>query len=200
MNLARPLTLLSLFSLFAAGPAVAGESLKLGVVDVQKVMEAVPEWNQAVGTLKREWEKKSAELEARQNQIKTEKEKLEGKRSMMGDAKALGREEEGLIEKLKEFRRDTMISQQSFQQREAFVKEQMLARIEQIVYKLAAEGEYTYIFETGNAESPNVLFSTPKTDLTQVVIGDYQKAFKGKALETNPPPGAFPAPGAMPAP
>lgn len=200
MKLVRAAFLLSLLGLFTSFDASAGESLKLGVVDVQKVMEAVPEWTQAVGTLKREWEKKSAELEARQNQIKSEKEKLEGKRSMIADTKALAREEEGLIEKLKEFRRDTMVSQQSFQQREAFVKEQMLSRIEQIVYKLAAEGEYTYIFETGNNESPNVLYSTKKTDLTDVVIGDYKKAFKGKALETNPPPGAFPAPGAMPTP
>lgn len=200
MNLARPTVLLVVLGLLPALDARAGDSLKLGVVDVQKVMEASPEWTQAVSTLKREWEKKSAELEARQNQIKSEKEKLEGKRSMMGDAKALAREEEGLIEKLKEFRRDTMVSQQSFQQREAFVKEQMLSRIEQIVYKLAAEGEYTYIFETGNAESPNVLYSTKKVDLTEVVIGDYKKAFKGKALETNPPPGAFPQMGAMPTP
>jgi hypothetical protein len=76
----------------------------------------------------------------------------------------------------------------------------MLSRIEQVVYKIAADGDYTFIFETGNAESPNVLFANKKTDVTEAVIGDYSKAFKGKALETNPPKGAFPPPGAMPTP
>lgn len=200
MTLSRSTGLLMALGLFFAGPAHATEGMRLGVVDVQKVMEAVPEWTSAVSTLKREWEKKSAELEAKQNELKTSKEKLEAQRSLMGDPKTMAREEEGLIEKLKEFRRDTMVSQQVFQQREAFVKEQMLSRIEQVVYKIAAEGDYTYIFETGSSDSPNVLYSTKKADLTQVVIGDYNKAFKGKALETNPPKGAFPPPGAMPTP
>lgn len=183
-----------------AGPAHADEAMRLGVVDVQRVMEGVPEWNAAVTMLKKDWEKKTAELEARQNELKTSKEKLEAQRSLMGDPKALAREEEALITKLQEFRRDTMKSQQFFQQREAFVKEQMLSRIEQVVYRIAAEGDYTYIFETGSVDSPNVLFATTKADLTNLVLGDYNKAFKGKALETNPPPGAFPPPGAMPTP
>lgn len=183
-----------------AGSAHAEEAMRLGVVDVQRVMEGVPEWTAAVGVLKKEWEKKSAELEAKQNELKTSKEKLEAQRSLMGDPKALARDEEALINKLQEFRRDTMVSQQLFQQREAFVKEQMLSRIEQVVYKIAAEGDYTYIFETGSIESPNVLFATKKVDLTDLVLGDYNKAFKGKALETTPPKGAFPPPGAMPTP
>ncbi len=200
MNAARTTGILLALGLLAARPAAAQDSLKLAIVDVQRVMEATPEWTKAVGILKREWEKKSAELEAKQNELKSAKEKLEGKRQLVGDAKALAREEEALIEKLKEFRRDTMVSQQMFQQREAFVKEQMLSRIEQVVYKIAADGDYTFIFETGNAESPNVLFANKKTDVTEAVIGDYSKAFKGKALETNPPKGAFPPPGAMPTP
>jgi outer membrane protein len=175
-------------SVLATAPssAEAGD-LKLGVVDVQKVMESSPEWKTAVKTLERDWEKKAAELEAKQLKLKQAKEQLDGKRALVNDGKALRVEEERLIGHLKEFRREYMVSQQQFQQREAVLKDQMLGRVEKVVYQLAAEGDYAYIFETGSTEAPNVLYAQKSIDLTARAIKGYQKLFKGKKLDTNAP-------------
>lgn len=153
-----------------------------GVVDVQKVMEATPEWTTEVSKLKRDWEKKKSELEAHQSELRKQKEALDAKR-VVSDPNAVAEEERGLLEQANKFRMALIQAQQVFTRREAALKEAMLSRIERVVYAIAEKGDYEYIFETGTLESPNVLYAKKGLDLTNEVITRYKRAYKDKPLE-----------------
>ena len=180
-------------SLLVAPSLAQAKSPQLGVVDVQKVMEATPAWNNAVKKLKVDWEKTRAELEAKQAGLQKEKEKLDAKR-VVSDPKAVAQEEQKLLAQANQFRMILVKSQQGFAQREGQLKEAMLGRIERVVYAMAEKGDYTYIFEMGSMESPNVLYHAKGVDISDQVLAAYRETFKDKPLDlaqsqsSRPPP------------
>lgn len=172
-------------TLFGAASASA-EDLKIGVVDVQKVMEAVPAWTSAVNTLKGELSQKQKALEAKQAQLRQQKEQLDAKKTVV-DPKQTAAEEQALMEGAKAFQLEYIQSQQELQAREAKLKEQMLGRIERIVNGLAEKGDFTFVFESGTAQNPKVLYTGSGVDLTKEVIAGYMGAFKDKPFDLTLP-------------
>lgn len=177
LPLALPFALLLLTGTAQADP-------KLGVVNVQQVMEAVPEWGAAVKVLKTDLEKRRAKLEAEQAALQKKKEQLDAKRTVT-DPSVLAKEEQQLLAEAQRFHQGYLVAQQEIAQRENRLKEAMLQRIERVVFGLAKNGEYTYIFESGAPEQPNVLYTAPGLDLTKQVIEAYQTQFKGKPLKVE---------------
>lgn len=167
-------------ALLIATPALAGGP-KLGVVNVQKVMEAIPAWKKAMESLKKDFEAKKTSLDARQAGLQKQKEQLEAKR-MVSDPKAIAEEEQKFAQSANEFRTEFMTAQQDISMRETKLKESVLARIEQVVAVVAQEGDYDYVFETGPEEQPNVIYSAKQSDLSQKVVEAYKKAFGDKPI------------------
>ncbi|MBI4820483.1 MAG: OmpH family outer membrane protein [Deltaproteobacteria bacterium] len=176
--------LVALSVLLAATSAWAGP--KVGVVDVQKVMESAPEWTAAVEGLKIDLEKKKAKLEADQAVLKQKKEQLDQKRSV-SDPKALAEEERRLLEDAQKFSQGFMAAQQELTERENRLKESMLARVERVVFVLAERGEYSFVFEAGAPTAPNVLYAAQGIDLTSAAISEYKTQFGGKKLDLPAP-------------
>ncbi|MBI2377519.1 MAG: OmpH family outer membrane protein [Deltaproteobacteria bacterium] len=172
-----------------SAPAFAGP--KVGVVDVQRVMASVPEWTSAIDSLKTDLEKRRSKLEADQAVLKQKKDQLDQKRAV-SDPKAMAEEERKLGEDTQKFTQGFMAAQQELSEREARLKEAMLARVERVVFSIAGKGEYTFVFETGTDDAPNVLYAAPGTDLTNEAIAEYKAQFGGKKLETNAAPKAQP--------
>ncbi len=160
---------------YAAGP-------KLGVVDVARVMNAVPEWTNVVAGLKKDWEKKQAKLEADQNDLRKKKEALDHKR-LIADPKAIAEEEQALMKQAQGLADGYVKDQKMIAQHEVMLKEQMLRRIEPLVNQIAAETDLAYVFEVGPDQAPNVLYSAKKIDITNKVVALYKKHFTGKAFE-----------------
>jgi outer membrane protein len=165
--------------------ALAGGPLKLGVVDVGKVMEAVPAWARAVGGLKKEWEKKQSALEGQQAELKKKKEALDAKKTI-SDPKSLAAEEGKLMTEARAFTEEAMKAQQEMAGRENKLKEAMLSRIERVVYELAEKDDFTYVFESGAPNAPNVLFSKAGLDVTAQVVALYKERFQDQPIEPLP--------------
>ena len=184
--LRRPFTGLAALAIAAVSlvPAVAAANPKLGVVDVKRVMEAVPAWGKAVTELKTDWEKKQAKLQADQEALRKEKEKLD-KKAIVSDPKAIATEQAALVQKAQALAGEFVQAQKRITAQEAALKEEMLKRIEPLVFKLAAEGDYAYIFETGTHQAPNVLYAASRIDLTKRVIQRYKKRYKNQAFDTK---------------
>jgi outer membrane protein len=168
----------------AAGP-------KLGVVDVQKVMEAIPAWAKAVESLKRDFEIKKNQLDGTQAELKKKQDQLEAKRSVT-DPKAMEQEEKEFIAKAQAFQASFMSAQQEFAAREGKLKTDMLSRVEQMVNLVAQRGEYDFVFETGPSQQPNVLYLAQGMDLTAAVIEAYKQNFGDKPLAVAAPAPAAP--------
>jgi outer membrane protein len=152
------------------------EAQKLGVVEVQKVIEGIPAWKKAEDSHRKEAEKKKTELEGRQAVIKKRIEAIEAKRTVTAPA-AIVDEENQLRGTVEEFQRDMMKTQQEFGEREEGLKSVVLGRIERVVAEIGETGEYDFIFEKGAEATPNVLYSTKTVVLTQQVIDGYKKLF-----------------------
>jgi Skp family chaperone for outer membrane proteins len=101
----------------------------------------------------------------------------------VSDPKTLAKEQATLLEKAQRLADSFLIQQQLISRQELELKSQMLARIEPIVNALASEGDYAYIFETGSPDAPNIVYATPKIDISDAVIEQYKKRFKDKPFE-----------------
>lgn len=168
-----------------AAPAVAAAAgPKLAVVDVKRVMDAVPEWNSVVEGLKKDWQKKQAKLEADQDALRKQKEALDNKR-LIADPKAIAEEQSQLMQHAQALADTFMKEQKMIAQQEMVLKEQMLRRIEPLVNQIATENDYAYVFEVGTDQAPNVLYAADKIDITSRVVARYKQAFKGKPFELS---------------
>lgn len=178
--------------LFGALIAFAGLSpqlahaQKVGVVDVQKVMEGIPAWGRAVDNLRRDFEKKKNELEARQAELKKTKDQIDAKRTVT-DPKTIRAEEEKFMQTAGAFQQEFMKAQQDISERESGLKETVLSRIERVVQDLATSGEYDFVFEAGAPNAPNVLFAKKQVVLTEQVIDLYKKAFGDQEITPSKP-------------
>lgn len=172
-------------ALLVAGLALPAQAAtpKLAVVDVQRVMEAIPTWTKAVDGLRKDFDKKKVELEGKQADLQKRRGQLDAKR-MVSDPKALAVEEEKFMASANEFRMEFMQAQQDISQREVQLKDAMLARIERIVTQLAQLNEYDYVFELGPEQQRNVLYADKKIDITGQVIEAYKKGFGDEPLLT----------------
>lgn len=154
---------------------------KVGVVEIQKVMEAIPAWNKALGELKTDFEKTRASMEAKQAELKKKYDQLEAKRTVTGQA-ALQSELGAFQKEAQDFQAEFSKAQQSISEREAGLKEVVLGRIEQVVQLLAAEKDYDYVFEAGTEAAPNVLYATAAVYITNDVVALYKKTFGDKPI------------------
>lgn len=172
----------------AAVPGVAlAAGPKVGVVEVQKVMEAIPAWTKAVEALRKDFEKKKTGLEARQTELTKKKGQLDAKRTII-DPKTMANEEQQFMAEANEFRNEYMQSQQEISARESGLKEVMLGRIEKAVAAIGESGEYDYIVEAGAENAPNVLYAVKTAYITQATIDSYKKIFADKPIELPPMP------------
>lgn len=164
-------------------PEVArAETVKLGVVDVKRVMDSVPAWQKAVDALKAEWDKKQKLLQDQQDSLRKQKEQIDAKK-MVTDPKVLAKEQASLLEKAQQLADTFLIQQQLIARQEIELKSQMLSRIEPIVNGVAVEGDFTFIFESGTPQQPNVLYSATKIDVSDAVVARYKKRYKDKPFD-----------------
>ena len=75
----------------------------------------------------------------------------------------------------------------------ARLKEQMLRRVEAVVYKLAQDRDLAFVFEVGADSDPNVLYANASVNLTSAAVAGYKKAFKNKPFEVRKAPPSLPS-------
>jgi Skp family chaperone for outer membrane proteins len=173
-----------LLSTLVSGPALASQ--KIGVVDVRAIMDAVPAWGKVVTKMKKTWDRKQKKLENRQAELKAKKIKLDQKR-IVSDPQTIAKEEAQLMQNAQILGQQFMQEQRLITAQELDLKEQMLKRIEPLVYALAAKLDLAFVFERGSDEQPNVLYFSKKVSLTKKVVQAYMAKYKGKAFEVRQP-------------
>lgn len=184
---------ISLAVALIAVPVVASADPQIGVVDVKAVMDAVPAWNKTVKGLKTTWEKEQSKLKGEQDALKKRKDELDAKR-VVSDPAVIAAEEQSLLESAQVMADTYLRQQQLISAQELDLKDQMLKRLEPVVYQIAVDKDLSFVFETGTFQQPNVLFSGSGVDLTKQVITGYKKLYKDKAFTVRQPQAAAPQP------
>lgn len=165
-----------LSSVLAMGLVAAPTSadLKLGFVDLQKVLQTVDAGKKAKAQLEKEVTAKRTELEKKQKQLQSEAEQLEKRAAILNDAAKLEKQGE-LQKKFQEFQKTAMESQMALQQRERDLTNPILEQIRSVVEAVGKEKAFQLILEKNEGA---VLYAANGADLTDEVIGNFNKKSK----------------------
>lgn len=157
----------ALFMAFSSH-TLAAEPLKIGAVQVLRVLEKSPQYQAAGKALDKEFEARSKTLIAEQKKIKGLEDKLSKDRAIMSEAE-ISKLERDILNKRRDLKRD----QDEFREDINFRRNEELAKIQKVVFeavqKVAKEHGYDVVLSEG------VVFASAKADMTQLVIDALNK-------------------------
>ncbi len=160
--------LLFAVALAFTSPASA-QTLKIGVVDVQKAIQTVPEGKAAKSKLEAEAKRIQSEIDKQQGELKTMKDELERQAALLQDA--VKREKMKVYQqKLMQLQEGYVKNQQDLKEKEGKLLKPILDKITKTAEAVAKAEGYTLIIEKGA-----VLFAIPAIDITDTVIARYGK-------------------------
>lgn len=181
------------------GVAAAQTTLKIGVINMQEALLSTKDGQKAVADLKakfspkqQEFEKRQAELQAKQDQFrKTEN-------TISEEAKAnLSRDIDVMTKNLQ---RDTDDARQDVDQEQQRVLNELGQKMMQVIQKYANEKQLTMVMDD-TGQPNNILFASNTIDITRDVIALYDAAPPATTVTSAPKAPASPAPrAAAPAP
>jgi outer membrane protein len=167
-------TLLTTLLALTCGVASAQTTLKVGVIDMQKALLSTKDGEKAVAELRakfapkqQEFEKRQAELQAKQEQYrKTEN-------TISEEAKAtLARDIDAITKNLQ---RDTDDARQDVDQEQQRVLNELGGKMMQVLQKYSAEKQLTMVFDV-SGQPNNILFASNTIDITRDIITMYDAA------------------------
>jgi outer membrane protein len=171
------------------GASTARAESKMAVVDMQRAISETNEGNAATENLKKLFEKRQTELDAKQTGLLKEKTDLEKKcRGIPKEQCEKGMEE--LQRKLFELQNTMMEYQREIQKKQGEATDPLVVKMRSVIRRIAQAEGYDIVIDRGAAH-----FQRADLDITDRAIKLYN-------AESNvaPPKPATPAPGAKPAP
>jgi outer membrane protein len=160
--------LISIFLVFSFSLSYAEGELKIGAIQVLKVLEQSPQYQAAGKSLDKEFEPRSKSLIAEQKKIKSLEDKLSKDRAIMSEAEVSKMERDILNQ-----RREVKRNQDEFREDINFRRNEELAKIQKVIFeaiqKVAKENGYDIVLSEG------VIYASSKADITQLVIDSLNK-------------------------
>lgn len=148
--------------------ASAEGSVKIGAVQILKVLEQSPQYQAAGKALDKEFEPRSKKLIAEQKKIKALEDKLSKDRAIMSETE-ISKMERDILNN----RRDLKRSQDEFREDINFRRNEELAKIQKLVFetvqKVSKDNGYDIVLSEG------VIYASSKADMTQLVIDALNK-------------------------
>lgn len=155
---------------FLVAPAVASaQAVKIGVVDVARVINETAEGKAAKSRLEREMTRRQNELDRKQREFETFAADLESSFDMLTDEAKQQRAIEYQT-KATELQQLYATHQQELAQAEAAATQRIVERVIAIVDDIAKRGSYTLVFD-----SAAVVYKATNTDITSEVIRAYDE-------------------------
>jgi len=155
---------------------VAWAETKIGVVDVQRVIDDSEKGQQARELLKQKFEQEKTALEKEGKEIALLKEDFDKQSAVLTPEKRADREQE-LRQRIKDFNRLKKDKQDSFNAQQMEVLRQVMAKVMEVVQAVAKENGYTAVLDATNGP---VLYAGEGVDITDLIIQRFNQASGGK--------------------
>jgi len=146
--------------------ARAEAELKVGVVDLQKALEASEEGRKAKGELQKQVEKIQQDLKTRQDELNSLKEEMEKQGSLLNETARYDKEKR-YQDKLKDFKRVYEDYQEEMKRVDQALSEKVFKKLAEIIEALGVKEGFDVILEKTNSA---VLYKSNKVDITDQVI------------------------------
>lgn len=157
--------------LVAAGFAAAQENtLKLGFVDVQKVLNESAKGKEAKAKLEKERDAKQLDIRTKEEDIKKVEADLQKQGAVLSEA-ARRERQETINRKIRELRRLFEDFNRDLQKRETELLNEILREIRKLVVAYGKEQQYTLILEAQSG----IIYASQGADLTDEVLAAYNR-------------------------
>ena len=177
-------------ALFAQGQTGTPSPTKIGVINIQSAILATKDGQKAANELQTRFAPKKAELEKKQSTIAQLQDQLrKGSNTMSEDAKQkLMRE---IDQNTKSLNRDTEDAQAELDQEQNKVLQELGQKIYAVITKYGHDNAYSLILDVSSPQTP-VMYVANGSDITQDIVGLYDKN-SGTPTTSTTPPAASPA-------
>lgn len=163
-----------IFLFFLYGPAMAADSTKIGVVDLQRCIQESIEGKRAKDELQKKKDSMQKKLDERQNKLLELKNELE-KQGMMLSMGAKEDKEKEFERQRREFKYFYDDISNEMRKAEDEVKKVLLGELEKVVLDIGVKGNFTLIFER---RSSGIMYLQKAVDITDEIIKAYDRTKK----------------------
>jgi outer membrane protein len=161
--------------LFLTASAVqAAESLKIGYVDAQKVLDSTKAGKKAKDSMEEFVKSRQKIIDLDEADIKQLQDDFTRQSGVLS-AEARREKEEGLQRKVMEYQKRAGDLNKEVQNKKKEVLDQFNKNLEDIVKKVADRGGYSIVIDR-NAEGGVLLYAKESLDLTDEVVKEFEKA------------------------
>ncbi len=164
----------------AASPASG--TFKIGVVELQKVMDSYNRQKDEVAVLEKDAKTKEDALKAKWDQFDQKKKDFESKRATMDEA-AANRQESDLQREFTQFQSDIKMAEDDLNRGKQVLKRTLIKDILAAVEAIGAQENYHLVLEADPDTRTGVLYYSSVLDMTQKVV-DYLNKQYGPAKAT----------------
>ena len=151
--------------ILAVGLAAQAE-FKVGVVDMQKAIQASSAGKKAKKEVEGDFEKKKKDLKKKEDDLKKKVEEFEKKKAVLSD-KVREEQQMDLQKEMMQFREELGKSQMTIQQKERELTKPILEKLQKVITEIAKEKDFSVVLE--KAEQ-SVMFAKSELDITDEVI------------------------------
>lgn len=156
----------------ATAQAADAPALKLGVADVEKAIKSTSAGQKMTKELQGEFDKKKAEFQKRDGDLRKMFEDLEKKKSLLTEDAQRKKAQELQQEQMK-FQKEVADSQTAIQKKERDMLEPIAKKMEETIEKVAKDGGYSAILDRRA-----VLWAAKSSDLTDDLVKEFEKSAK----------------------
>lgn len=148
--------------------------VKIGVVNIQKVITTIKQGKSVMQALEKSFKAKQKDLKSEEEGIKKLQQDYQKQSLVLSDKAKLKKETE-LRSKIQALQKKTMDYQKDIQKQEADLKKPILEKLKPIIDEVSKEMKVALTFEV--TASP-LVYAESKVDITDAVINAYDKKNK----------------------
>ncbi len=162
----------------------AGQTNKVGIINLQGAIASTQEGQKAAADLQQRYDPKRKDLEKKQSEIQGLRDQLSrGSNTMSDEAKlSLSRE---IDQKTKAWNRDSEDAQADWQADEDRLLQGFFEKIQVVIDKYARENNYSLVLDISSQQSP-VVYATNSIDITSDIVALYDKNAPSSGSASGP--------------
>lgn len=160
-----------------SGAAFAAEQ-KIGVMNLQNVVEQSDAGREIQNSLRSKFEKMNADVEKQKNEIERMREEMD-RQSMALSLEAMQDKELAFKRRVRDYQDMVMAYQRKLKSEEEQATVPVLELVAKVVEDYAKRNNFSLILDTAGQFS-NVLYNDPAVDVSQEVINELNRAWKNR--------------------
>lgn len=155
-------------------PVAFGASMKIGLVDMQKAIEATKDGQNAKKELENDFGKRKKELEKKEADIRKMGEDFEKKALVLSEDVKKKKQQE-LQTEMAKFQQEVQKNQMDIQKRQNELLQPILVKLRKVIAGIAQKDSFTTVLEKSDQI---VLYSSGDMDITDRVVKEFDSAAK----------------------